>query len=115
MQLGAFVVGEFKGINPDAGFGATLRVRVGEPNERNKDGYEERIEYFPFDPQSGERTLPAELKVGDFVVVGVLVKSKVYENKRGLGGAASMSLYTLRTLAVVDGKKEVQDALSEVA
>lgn len=98
MLFGAYVVGEYKGVNPDTGFGSTLRIRVGEPSERSKDGYEERIEFFPFDPQTGERTLPSDLRQGEIVMCAVKVKSKAYNGKLGVG---AMSLFTLVSIRVL--------------
>jgi hypothetical protein len=99
MRFGSFVFGEFKGIRPDEGYGTQLRVRTGEPTVRSPDGYEERIDYTPYDAQTGLAVLPEDLRVGDFVAVRVRVTTKGYvSDKKGLGG---MSILTLQGIEVL--------------
>lgn len=96
MRLGEFIVGEYLGVDPDTSFGSRLKIRVGEPTEKNPIGFSQNVDFFPFDPQSGQPTLPANLKVHDYVVVMIDTRGKGYRSQdRGIGGMVTRKLISI--------------------
>lgn len=101
IEFGDSITGEFVGIDPDQGFGARLRVRVGAPTERRPQGLEQLIDFYPFDPKTGRPTLPHGLRAGDVVRCVVDVRGKGYRSAdRGVSGLVTRAL---RSIEVLEG------------
>lgn len=107
-DFGDYLVGQFMGIALDEQYGDTLRIRVADPVEGGKTptGYEERVDFYRFDPRNGNPTLPRDLVAGLTVVVKVRVKSKGYRSQdRGISG---MITRELQNIVILDDPEKVK-------
>ena len=100
MRLGTFIIGEYRGLSEDTGFGQQLRVRTGQPTTRSPQGYETKIDFFVFNPNTGAKTLPDSLRPGDYVRCEVRPKAKAFNS--ATKGLSAMNTYDLVTFEVLD-------------
>jgi hypothetical protein len=99
IEFGTTVTGQFAKIESDE-FGDRIFLRVSAPTERRPQGYETRIDYTPFNPQTGQRTLPP-LRAGDVLRVTVKVNTRTYKSTDQ--GRQGLSTYELLAIEVLDG------------
>lgn len=103
MNNGLWIVGEFRGVI-DGDYGVQLHVRTGEPTKRNPEGFTERLDFRPFNPDTGEALLPEGLELGQTVAVQYEDGARSGTSQRG----DRYALVTKRALEVLVGRPFVQ-------
>lgn len=111
IQFGTAVVGQFVKTETDE-FGDRIYLRVSAPTERRPHGYEARIDYTPFNPKTGHRTLPV-LRGGEVLRVWVKVTTRTYRSQDQ--GRQGISIFEVVSVDVLEGVgDEAMAALSDL-
>ncbi len=74
---GTYVLGTFRGVTQDE----YPKLLVGTFVRDDGSVFEERLQFSPFSPRTGEKTLPEGLAAGQRVAVQIRLDSKTYTDK----------------------------------